>query len=101
MQWWGSLTQQFQTIADTALKEARSRSPDLPGVKAASELAEQAGKAMVASADQAGQMINQALASGQPAAGQPAARSASRAPAAPRKTAPRKAPAAKASRRAR
>jgi hypothetical protein len=39
-QWWGSLTQQFQTIADAALRDAKSRSADLPaGMKAAAEQA--------------------------------------------------------------
>ena len=62
MQWWGALTQQFQTIADTALKEAKTRAPEMPpGVKAATEMAEQAGKTLAASAGQAGEMISQAL----------------------------------------
>lgn len=65
MQWWGALTQQFQTIADTAMKEAKARAPEMaPGMKAATELAEQAGKTMAASAGQAGDMLSQALKTG-------------------------------------
>lgn len=107
MQWWGALTQQFQTIADTALKEARTHSPDLPGVQAASAMAERAGQAMAASAGQAGEMINQALAGAKAAGGQAAARTPARAPAAQPKAAParqtasRKAAPAKAPKRAR
>ncbi len=39
-QWWGALTQQFQTIADAALRDAKARSADLPGgMKSAAEQA--------------------------------------------------------------
>jgi len=39
-QWWGALTQQFQTIADAAMRDAKARSADLPaGMKAAAEQA--------------------------------------------------------------
>jgi hypothetical protein len=39
-QWWGALTQQFQSIADAALRDAKARSAELPGgMKAAAEQA--------------------------------------------------------------
>ncbi len=45
-QWWGALTQQFQTIADAALRDAKARSADLPaGMKAAAEQALKGGQA--------------------------------------------------------
>lgn len=49
MQWWGALTQQFQTIANSAVKEAQSRAPDLaPAMQAAADWVGQAGQAMAA-----------------------------------------------------
>ncbi len=57
MQWWGALTQQFQTIADQALKDTQARAPEVPGMQAAKGLAEQAIKSTEAWAgvvDQAG-----------------------------------------------
>lgn len=62
MQWWGALSQQFQTIADTALRDTKARTPEMPvGMKAATDLAEQASKTLAASAGQAGEAISQAL----------------------------------------
>lgn len=91
MQWWGALTQQFQTIADAALKDAQARGADLPGMKAASDLAEQAGKTLAQSTDQAKEMMSQAWSGAVKKAGRAASRApapkAARKPAAPRKTA--------------
>lgn len=98
MQWWGALTQQFQTIADAAMKDAQARGADLPGMKSASELAEQAGKTLAQSTGQAQEMISQALNQGTEAWGkaakktgraptQPPTSKATRKPAAPRKAA--------------
>lgn len=65
MQWWGALTQQFQTIADTAVKQAKASAPDMPaGLKAAAELAEKASQSMAASADQARRRLGRAMKSG-------------------------------------
>lgn len=62
MQWWGALSQQFQTIADTALREAKARAPEMPaGMKVAADLAEQATKTVAASAGKASEAMGQAL----------------------------------------
>ena len=91
MQWWGALTQQFQTIADAALKDAQARGADLPGMKAANDLAEQAGKTLAQSTDQAKEMMSQAWSGAVKKAGRAASKApapkAARKPAAPRKTA--------------
>ncbi len=91
MQWWGALTQQFQTIADAAMKDAQARGADLPGMKSAGELAEQAGKTLAQSTDQAKEMMSQAWSGAVKKAGQTASKApapkAARKPAAPRKAA--------------
>jgi hypothetical protein len=91
MQWWGALTQQFQTLADAAMKDAQARGADLPGMKSASELAEQAGKTLAQSTDQAKEMMSQAWSGAVKKAGRAApkapASKATRKPAAPRKAA--------------
>ena len=57
MQWWGALTQQFQTIADQALKDTQARAPEVPGMQAAKGLAEQAIKTTEAWAGAVGQAV--------------------------------------------
>jgi hypothetical protein len=75
MQWWGALTQQFQTIANAAMKDAASRGHLAPdpalgqgglkdAMKAASDLASEAGKTLAKSASQAGDMVVSALRGG-------------------------------------
>jgi hypothetical protein len=39
LQWWGALTQQFQTIANAAIKDAAARTPEMPAIKASAEQA--------------------------------------------------------------
>ncbi len=87
MQWWGALTQQFQTIANAAMKDAAARTPEMPAMKA--------------SAEQASDLFSQALKSSteawseavkppsRPAAGQRQAAPARKAPA--QKTPPKSA----------
>ena len=87
LQWWGALTQQFQTIANAAMKDAAARTPEMPAMKA--------------SAEQASDLFSQALKSSteawseavkppsRPAAGQRQAAPARKAPA--QKTPPKSA----------
>ncbi len=91
MQWWGALTQQFQTIADAAMKDAQARGAELPSMKTATELAEQAGKSLAKSTDQAKDMMSQAWSGAVKKAGQTASKApapkVARKPAAQRKAA--------------
>jgi len=101
MQWWGALTQQFQTIAADAMKEAAQKSAidstrNLAGglakgaMKTATGMAESAGKTVASGARAA---INTALRSNQAWPAPVAAKTASRAAAKPKpKTAVRKSP---------
>ena len=76
MQWWGALTQQFQTIADAAMKDAKARAPEMPAIKGAGDLAASAGKA--------GEMLSQAIKTGTEAwtdAAKKAAKAGAKAPA--------------------
>lgn len=90
MQWWGALTQQFQTIAADAMKEAARKSTiDTPGnlatglakgaMKTATDMAQSAGKTVAGNAQAA---MNTALRSSQawpvPVAAKTAARPAAK-----------------------
>ncbi len=68
LQWWGALTQQFQTIANSAMKEVASRPPVTgldeglaQGMKAAGDMAEQASRRMAESVGEASDMVSSAL----------------------------------------
>lgn len=101
MQWWGALTQQFQTIAADAMKDAAKKSAidttrNLAGglakgaMKTATGMAESAGKTV---ADGARAAINTALRSNQAWPSPVAAKTAARATAKPKpKTPARKSP---------
>lgn len=75
LQWWGALTQQFQTIANSAMKEVANRPPvaGVPGMdqglaqgmKAAGNMAEQASRRMAESVGEASDMVSSALRSTQ------------------------------------
>lgn len=80
LQWWGALTQQFQTIANAAMKDAAARSPEMPAMKA--------------SAEQASDLFSQAIKSGAEAWSE-AVKPPSRPDAGPRQAAPARKAAAK------
>lgn len=101
MQWWGALTQQFQTIATEAMKEVASKT----ALEATTAMAQEAVKTATDMAKEIAETASKSMSSGQaamdtvlkssmpaPAAAKPAARAASKA-AAPKAAA--KAPAAK------
>lgn len=101
MQWWGALTQQFQTIATEALKEVASKT----ALEATTAMAQEAVKTATDMAKEIAETASKSMSSGQaamdtvlkssmpaPAAAKPAARAASKA-AAPKTAA--KAPASK------
>lgn len=85
LQWWGSLTQQFQQIATTALKDAASRTAADTARHMATGVAKEAMKAASGAARQA---VARRAAPAPADGGAPAP--APRRKAAPRKTAPRK-----------
>ena len=68
MQWWGALTQQFQTIAADAMKDvtlhaAKNPIGNLPGSSAVAGMAEKAGAAMAASGQALADNASKTLAS--------------------------------------
>ena len=68
MQWWGALTQQFQTIAADAMKDvtlhaAKNPIGNLPGSSAVAGMAEKAGAAMAASSQALADNASKTLAS--------------------------------------
>lgn len=91
LQWWGALTQQFQTIANSAMKEVSARSPAAgleqglaQGMKAAGDMAEQASRRMAESVGGATELMSNALATpAWPAAGKTAPRKSGSRAAAP------------------
>ena len=87
MQWWGALTQQFQTIANAAIKDAPSRTPEMPAMKASAEQAiDLFSQALKSSTEAWSGAVKPAS---RPAAGQRKAAPARRAPA--KKAAPKSA----------
>jgi len=78
LQWWGALTQQFQTIANAAIKEAAARTPEMPAVKASAEQATDLFSQAIKSSTEA---WSEAIKPSRPTAGQRQAAPARKAPA--------------------
>ena len=78
LQWWGALTQQFQTIANAAIKEAAARTPEMPAVKASAEQATDLFSQAIKSSAEA---WSEAIKPSRPTAGQRQAAPARKAPA--------------------
>lgn len=88
MQWWGALTQQFQTIANAAIKDAAARTPEMPVMKASAEQATDLFSQAIKSSTEAwSEAVKPAS---RPAAGQGKAAPDRKAPA--KKAAPKSAP---------
>ena len=78
LQWWGALTQQFQTIANAAIKDATARTPEMPTMKASAEQATDLFSQAIKSSTEA---WSEAVKPSRPAAGQRQAAPARKAPA--------------------
>jgi hypothetical protein len=78
MQWWGALTQQFQTIANAAIKDAAARTPEMPAMKASAEQATDLFSQAIKSSTEA---WSEAVKPSRPAPGQRQAAPARKAPA--------------------
>jgi hypothetical protein len=78
LQWWGALTQQFQTIANAAIKDAAARTPEMPAMKASAEQATDLFSQAIKSSTEA---WSEAIKPSRPTAGQRQAAPARKAPA--------------------